>query len=211
MKYRVLFLVILFKATSRIQLVSFSQCSTSIKSSNLADDEAARKRAAKKAEKEAKKQEEKEKKREAQEIKRKENAEKKEIMAKGRKAAGLASKTLPALTEICKAITPVLAEATAAGSNLPADHPQILSIAEGQKELEDFRKAAAATLSAQAKCSGKPLPLLPFESEKFINTKVKAMKDQVQALKLLMHPKKSPRKSNKRAKTSLGQDQNVAE
>ena len=65
LKYRVLFLVILFKATSRIQLVSFSQCSTSIKSSNLADDEAARKRAAKKAEKEAKKQEEKEKKREA--------------------------------------------------------------------------------------------------------------------------------------------------
>jgi len=51
------------------------------------------------------------------------------------------------------------------------------------------------------------LPLLPFESEKFINTKVKAMKDQVQALKLLMHP----RKPNKRDKTSSGQDQNAAE
>lgn len=187
--------------TQSVGQFDFSQCSMSIKSSNLADDEADRKKAERKAAKEAKKREEKEKKREAQEIKKKENAEKREIMVKGRKAAGLASKTLPSLSEICKAITPVLAEATAAGSILPADHPQILSIAEGQKELEDFRKAAAATLSAQAKCSGKPLPLLPYESEKFINTKIKAMKDQVQALKLLMHP----RKPNKRVRTSAAE------
>ncbi len=158
----------------------------------IAGGEAARIKDEKKAQKAAAQQEAKDKKKAAADLRKQENAEKREIMQKGRKAASLASKVLPALTDICKAIPPVLQEATAEESAFCEDHPQILSLNEGLKELDEFRKAASATLSAQAKCSGKPLPLLPFETEKFISTKIKGMKDQLQALKLLMHPPKRP-------------------
>ena len=145
------------------------------------------------AAKEAAKKEAAEKRRQAAEERKKEQNEKKQLMAAGRKAASLAAKTLQSLSNASKNV----AEATSAPHNMDIDHPQIKSLQIDLETVETWRKGAAATLAAQAKCSGKPLPLLPYKAEKQCNNKIKAVKDQMAALKIILKPPKTKTRKRK--------------
>lgn len=143
----------------------------------------------------AAKKEAAEKRRLAAEERKKEQNEKKQLMAAGRKAASLAAKTLQSLSDVCKNVGALIAEATGAPHNMDSDHPQIKSLQTDLEIVESWRKGASATLAAQAKCSGKPLPLLPFENEKQCSNKIKAVKGQMAALKIILKPKRPSRKT----------------
>ena len=136
------------------------------------------------------KKEVQEKKRLAAEERKKEQQDRKQSMVAGRKAASLASKTLQSLSDASKNATALIAEATGPVHNMGSDHPQIQSLQADLETLEVWRKGAAATLAAQAKCNGRPLPLLPYDNEKQCTSKIKAVKDQMTALKIILKAKK---------------------
>ena len=148
---------------------------------------AAERRAALKAEKE-------EKQKALREARRKEQEEKKKQKDANRKTSSLANKSLTSLIEVLKQAATVRADAS---KKLAEDCPQLASFNDIIAEVEHYKKCASAVLQALAKCNGQPLPELPFDSDKQVSAKIKGLRDQVSAIKLLVRPAPKPKNSKK--------------
>ena len=75
--------------------------------------------------------------------------------------------------------------------------PQLTSFNEIIAEVEHYKKCASAVLQALAKCNGQPLPELPFDSDKQVSAKIKELREQISAIKLLVRPAPKPKNSKK--------------
>ena len=84
-----------------------------------------------------------------------------------------------------------------ASKKLADDNPQLTSFTDIIAEVERYKKCASAVLQALAKCNGQQLPQLPFESDKQVNAKIKELREQISAIKLLVKPPPKARHAKK--------------
>jgi hypothetical protein len=135
-----------------------------------------------------KKQQKQRERQEAAAARKEESKAKREAAVANRKIAALATKVVPVLSNTCKEAALMQKEASdKLGS---PNGPQLAALSDGLTHLQTWKKAAAATLQAQAKCSGSQLDPLPFQTEKEVTAKVKEVQGHMSALKLLLKPKR---------------------